>query len=111
MSYWFEWYPQESVIPISFFHYGPKNNSHTQRFSVMKVSVILLACMYNSDSILGAGYVAKAGANVKTARAGDSVLLSYQSCSSCKDCLEKHPAYCQQFAVSTCLQRSHFFPV
>jgi Zn-dependent alcohol dehydrogenase len=47
---------------------------------------------------LGSGYVQQVGSEVKSARVGDSVLLSFQSCSTCKDCLEGHPSYCQSFA-------------
>jgi Zn-dependent alcohol dehydrogenase len=37
---------------------------------------------------------------VKSAKIGDSVLLSFQSCSVCKDCVEKHPSFCEQFGAS-----------
>ncbi|TVY42567.1 Aryl-alcohol dehydrogenase [Lachnellula subtilissima] len=45
----------------------------------------------------GAGYVHKIGSEVQNAIVGDSVLLSFQSCSICKNCKANHPSYCQQF--------------
>lgn len=50
-------------------------------------------------SAKGSGYVQKIGSDVKTASIGDSVLLSFQFCSECRDCKENHPSYCQQFAA------------
>lgn len=52
-----------------------------------------------SHSCKGSGYVEKIGSKVKETRVGDSVLLSFQSCSICKDCIDNHPSYCQQFAA------------
>ncbi|KAJ3539509.1 hypothetical protein NM208_g5460 [Fusarium decemcellulare] len=46
----------------------------------------------------GSGIVVEAGSNVTTARAGDAVLLSFQSCKSCHDCKEGHPSFCSKFA-------------
>ncbi|KAF2501918.1 NAD(P)-binding protein [Lophium mytilinum] len=46
----------------------------------------------------GAGVVQEIGSDVKNAKVGDSVLLSFQSCSYCKDCKDGHPSYCQQFS-------------
>ncbi|KAF7554270.1 hypothetical protein G7Z17_g3029 [Cylindrodendrum hubeiense] len=46
----------------------------------------------------GSGVVLKAGSNVKTASAGDSVLLSFQSCKSCHSCKNDHPSFCKGFA-------------
>lgn len=51
-----------------------------------------------TNSITGSGYVEQVGSEVKSASVGDSVLLSFQSCSTCKDCLDKHPSFCQVFA-------------
>ncbi|KAH7007109.1 chaperonin 10-like protein [Ilyonectria destructans] len=46
----------------------------------------------------GAGIVLKAGSGVKTASAGDSVLLSFQSCKSCQSCKTNHPSFCNSFS-------------
>ena len=45
----------------------------------------------------GAGVVEKVGAEVKAARPGDRVLLSFCSCGSCAPCRKNHPAHCTQF--------------
>ncbi|OCK78337.1 NAD(P)-binding protein, partial [Lepidopterella palustris CBS 459.81] len=47
----------------------------------------------------GAGYVEEIGTDVKNAQVGDAVLLSFQFCSTCKDCKDGHPSYCKQFAA------------
>jgi Zn-dependent alcohol dehydrogenase len=36
---------------------------------------------------------------VKNAKDGDAVLLSFQYCSTCKDCKQSHPSFCRQFAA------------
>lgn len=41
----------------------------------------------------------KIGSRVKGTSIGDSVLLSFGSCNTCKDCTDNHPSYCQQFAA------------
>lgn len=41
----------------------------------------------------------RVGSKVQNAVVGDSVLLSFQSCSACKNCKENHPSYCQQFSA------------
>ena len=41
----------------------------------------------------------KIGSKVQNAVVGDSVLLSFRSCSTCKSCEANHPSYCQQFAA------------
>ena len=51
----------------------------------------------NNDE--GAGYVHKIGSKVQNVNAGDAVLLSFHSCSTCKDCKENHPSFCQQFTA------------
>ena len=45
----------------------------------------------------GAGVVEVVGKNVKGARPGDHVVLSYQSCGSCAECRKGHPAGCERF--------------
>ncbi|OCL04761.1 NAD(P)-binding protein [Glonium stellatum] len=45
----------------------------------------------------GAGYVEKAGSNVKGMAPGDPVLLSFASCTSCRACQLSKPGYCQNF--------------
>jgi len=61
-----------------------------------------MLCQFNVliGSNEGSGYVQEIGSKVKSARVGDRVLLSFQSCSSCRDCLDKHPSYCQHFGTS-----------
>lgn len=41
----------------------------------------------------------KIGSKVEGTKVGDSVLLSFGFCSTCKDCKDNHPSYCQQFAA------------
>ncbi|KAL4998425.1 chaperonin 10-like protein [Aspergillus recurvatus] len=47
----------------------------------------------------GSGYARKVGKNVTTVQEGDPVLLSFYSCGSCEQCGERHPSYCDSFAV------------
>jgi Zn-dependent alcohol dehydrogenase len=61
------------------------------------------------DFTKGAGYVQEVGSEVRVARAGDAVLLSFQSCSNCKDCDNKHPSYCQNFAALNYPAEQHVF--
>ncbi len=42
----------------------------------------------------GAGIVEKVGPGVTDLRAGDHVVLSFDSCGQCRSCLSGHPAYC-----------------
>ncbi|MGD0919500.1 MAG: NAD(P)-dependent alcohol dehydrogenase [Thermodesulfobacteriota bacterium] len=71
----------------------------------------------------GAGVVEQVGKSIKGVKRGDHVVLSYQSCGSCTQCLSGHPAHCkylyeanfsfQRLDGSNALQRSgvrgHFF--
>jgi aryl-alcohol dehydrogenase len=71
----------------------------------------------------GAGVVQAVGKSVKKVKAGDHVLLSYQSCGRCRPCRSGHPTDCEHFYEanfgfqrldgSNALQRSgvrgHFF--
>ena len=71
----------------------------------------------------GAGIVEQVGAKVKKIKPGDHVVLSYQSCGQCPECLRGHPTDCDHFYEvnfgfarqdgSNALQRSgvrgHFF--
>jgi aryl-alcohol dehydrogenase len=71
----------------------------------------------------GAGVVEKAGRRVKSIKAGDHVVLSYQSCGRCRQCRSGRPAHCtrlyeanfgfQRLDGSNALARSgvrgHFF--
>ncbi len=45
----------------------------------------------------GAGVVESVGSEVTTVRAGDHVLLTYNSCSSCPECAHGHRPYCRNF--------------
>lgn len=44
----------------------------------------------------GAGYIVSIGDNVKNKdlKVGDAVLLSFNTCGTCKSCTDNHPAYC-----------------
>lgn len=44
----------------------------------------------------GAGIVERVGPGVADLRAGDHVVLSYQACGWCGQCLSGHPAYCDK---------------
>lgn len=44
----------------------------------------------------GAGIVERVGQAVTSVRPGDHVVLSYQSCGECAQCLSGHPAYCDK---------------
>jgi aryl-alcohol dehydrogenase len=45
----------------------------------------------------GAGVVERLGKSVKSAKRGDHVVLSYQSCGHCRQCRSGSPAHCQRF--------------
>lgn len=45
----------------------------------------------------GSGTVVSVGSGVTRVKAGDSVLLSFASCSNCPYCLSGHPAGCTTF--------------
>src|SRR5258708_15078893 len=45
----------------------------------------------------GSGIIEAAGPGVTGLAAGDHVVLSFDSCGSCANCLAAHPAYCAQF--------------
>lgn len=45
----------------------------------------------------GAGIVEQVGEAVSRFKPGDRVALSFHSCGSCTCCLDRHPAYCDQF--------------
>ncbi|MCB1667518.1 MAG: NAD(P)-dependent alcohol dehydrogenase [Porticoccaceae bacterium] len=45
----------------------------------------------------GAGIVESVGADIKHIKAGDHVVLSFDSCGSCKNCQRDEPAYCYEF--------------
>lgn len=45
----------------------------------------------------GAGVVERAGKKVKSVVCGDHVVLSYQSCGRCHQCLDGHPWACRRF--------------
>ena len=47
----------------------------------------------------GAGVVEAVGADVTSVSAGDHVVLSFNSCSTCPSCLASRPAYCFDFSV------------
>jgi aryl-alcohol dehydrogenase len=45
----------------------------------------------------GAGVVAEVGRSVTAVKSGDHVVLSYQSCGHCPECLRGHPTGCERF--------------
>jgi len=45
----------------------------------------------------GAGVVKEVGKSVKAVEPGDHVVLSYQSCGLCPECLRGHPTGCERF--------------
>lgn len=45
----------------------------------------------------GAGIVEAVGSAVRTVAVGDHVVLSFDSCGTCANCLDAHPAYCDTF--------------
>jgi aryl-alcohol dehydrogenase len=47
----------------------------------------------------GSGIMAAAGPGVTGVAVGDHVVLSFDSCGGCANCLGGHPAYCDSFAV------------
>jgi len=47
----------------------------------------------------GAGIVEKAGKEVTTVKVGDHVVLSYNSCGTCNNCLAGMPFYCVSFTA------------
>ena len=47
----------------------------------------------------GAGVVRRVGSAVKKVRAGDHVVMSFQSCGMCPNCHRGQPAYCEQSDV------------
>jgi aryl-alcohol dehydrogenase len=47
----------------------------------------------------GAGVVTEVGGAVADIEVGDHVLLSFDSCGRCRDCLQAAPSYCESFAA------------
>lgn len=47
----------------------------------------------------GSGYVEAVGSNVTTAKIGDPVLLSYDFCEKCDNCVDGMTTYCEYFDV------------
>lgn len=45
----------------------------------------------------GAGIVEAVGPGVTSVAPGDKVLMTFTSCGRCRNCLQAHPAYCEQF--------------
>jgi aryl-alcohol dehydrogenase len=45
----------------------------------------------------GAGVVEAVGKDVKEMGPGDHIVLSYQSCGTCTECLKGRPAHCRRF--------------
>jgi aryl-alcohol dehydrogenase len=45
----------------------------------------------------GAGVVAEVGQSLTTVKPGDHVVLSFQSCGHCPECLRGHPTRCESF--------------
>ena len=48
----------------------------------------------------GAGVVESVGAKVKGVKAGDHVVLSFNSCAACPSCGDHQPAYCYNFLAN-----------
>ncbi|KAK1752716.1 aryl-alcohol dehydrogenase [Echria macrotheca] len=64
----------------------------------LSCAVGLLPCAPNA--VLGhegAGKVLATGSQVTTCAPGDSVLLSFSHCETCRECAAGHPAYCHTF--------------
>ncbi|KAJ5903090.1 Alcohol dehydrogenase superfamily zinc-type [Penicillium tannophilum] len=59
----------------------------------------------------GAGIVRGVGRNVHVAAVGDPVLLSFHACSSCEQCKNGHPAYCNSFAQENYAGRGQLMSV
>ncbi|KAJ5709718.1 NAD/NADP dependent alcohol dehydrogenase [Penicillium malachiteum] len=55
----------------------------------------------------GAGIARQVGKNVQSIEPGDPVLLSFNSCASCSQCLESHPGYCDTFAYRNYTGEQH----
>jgi aryl-alcohol dehydrogenase len=47
----------------------------------------------------GAGVVERVGASVPGIEVGDHVVLTFDSCGHCRNCLSAHPAYCDTFLL------------
>jgi Zn-dependent alcohol dehydrogenase len=60
---------------------------------------------------LGAGIVRGVGKNVHAIAVGDPVLLSFHACSSCEQCKDGHPAYCDEFAQENYVGRERSMSV
>ena len=54
----------------------------------------------------GAGVVEALGPDVTTLAVGDHVVLSFDSCGTCANCLAGQPAYCDQFMLRNLFGRS-----
>ncbi len=48
----------------------------------------------------GAGVVESVGSKVKSIKAGDHVVLSFNSCAACPSCGDQQPAYCYNFLAN-----------
>jgi aryl-alcohol dehydrogenase len=53
----------------------------------------------------GAGIVTAVGPGTAGVAAGDHVVLSFDSCGGCRNCLDGHPAYCATFSQRNMLGR------
>jgi aryl-alcohol dehydrogenase len=110
---------------------GPRDNEVLVRLvasGICHTDIAFCNDWYEADNDVvlgheGAGVVEQVGKGVKSVKAGDHVVLSYQSCSRCRQCRSGHPAHCkylweanfgfQRLDGSNALQRSgvrgHFF--
>lgn len=83
-------------FPIVAGHEGTYGNLVVQGRSAIAIQITYVLA---NNQLIGAGYVKAIGPNVtKPVQPGDPVLLSFDSCGSCKECHEMRPAYCDTFA-------------
>jgi Zn-dependent alcohol dehydrogenase len=73
--------------------------AYSLEFLVMKVRHLNPFLIRSLLICSGSGYVEEVGASVTTAKKGDAVLLSFDSCKdgACYHCKDGHPAYCVDF--------------
>jgi aryl-alcohol dehydrogenase len=53
----------------------------------------------------GAGVVERVGPGVTRFQPGDHVVMSFRSCTSCKSCIDQHPAYCSSIMALNAMGR------
>ncbi len=82
---------------------GPRDDEVLVRLvasGICHTDIDFLAGWNNPPVVLGhegAGVVEEVGKSVTTVKPGDHVVLSYQSCGHCPECLRGHPTGCESF--------------